>query len=85
MVPDLPNECPDCGMTPAACPFCGQPAKVYGTNSVGCIDTVGCGGEMNFGHWCGQPENGVYPVHYVIEQWNKRVTVGKTASPDEKR
>lgn len=66
------TECPHCRIKPLACPFCGKPAKIFGSNVVGCSDTVDCGGNVDFGHWTGTNDDGVPAVHYVIEQWNKR-------------
>ena len=54
------------------CPFCGGPAKVFGTNMVGCEDVNGCGGNVDFGHWVGYADDGTPAINYVIEQWNKR-------------
>lgn len=65
------TACHHCGLALSPCPFCGKPGQVFGCNSVGCSDTVNCGGEVNFGHWEGEI-NGVPDVHFVIEQWNKR-------------
>lgn len=46
------------------CPFCGKAAKVYGVNLVGCVDTVGCGAQVDWGHF--------YGPDAVIAAWNKR-------------
>lgn len=46
------------------CPFCGKAAKVYGVNLVGCVDTVGCGAQVDWGHFYGPDP--------VIAAWNKR-------------
>lgn len=46
------------------CPFCGKDAKVYGVNLVGCVDTVGCGAQVDWGHFYGPDP--------VIAAWNKR-------------
>ena len=46
------------------CPFCGKPAKIYGTNLVGCEDTVNCGGEVDWGH-------NINPAG-PIAAWNRR-------------
>jgi hypothetical protein len=59
-------------LKPIACPFCGKPGKVWGSNLVGCSDGS-CGGEVDFGAWDGIGKNGIPAVHWVIEQWNKRV------------
>lgn len=67
------NECDHCGMKPLPCPFCGKPGKIFGDNMVGCSDTNGCMAAVDFGHWTGEDDDGVPAVHYVIEQWNKRV------------
>ncbi len=66
-----PNECPHCDIKLLPCPFCGKPAVIYGENLVGCSDSQ-CGGEVDFGHWCGV-EKGIPAVHWVIEHWNERV------------
>lgn len=78
------TECPHCQLKPLACPFCGKPASIFGSNMVGCSDTVDCGGNVDFGHWTGTNDDGVPAVHYVIEQWNKREKpklISKKASP----
>ncbi len=67
------TECRHCGLKPLPCPFCGKPGEILGQNMVACSDTVGCGGEIDFGHWCGTTDDGVPAEHFVIEQWNKRV------------
>lgn len=67
------TECPHCGIKPRACPFCGAPGEIYAENMVGCSDDINCGGVVDFGHWCGEDDKGVPAVHFVIEQWNKRV------------
>lgn len=67
------KKCPDCGLEPLPCPFCGAPGEIFGDNLVGCSDTVNCGGNVDFGHWTGVDSNGVTAVHHVIEQWNLRV------------
>lgn len=46
------------------CPFCGKAAKVYGVNLVGCVDTVSCGAQVDWGHFYGPDP--------VIAAWNKR-------------
>lgn len=66
------EECPHCGLKPLRCPFCGSPGEIFGDNMVGCCETVNCGGNVDFGHWTGEDDNGVPAVHFVIEQWNKR-------------
>ena len=63
-------ECPCCKEKPLPCPFCGKPAKIYGESVVECSD-FSCGGQIDFGHWCGI-ENGIPAVHWVIKQWNRR-------------
>jgi hypothetical protein len=68
------NACPHCGITPAACPFCGKPGQVFDCATVGCSDTVNCAGQVEFGHWVGEI-NGRPDVCFVIEQWNKRFSV----------
>ena len=64
-------ECPCCQTKPLSCPFCGKLGKIYGENYVGCEDWE-CGAAVDWGHFCGE-ENGIPAVHWVIEQWNKRV------------
>ena len=39
---------------------------------VGCSDD-NCGANIDFGHWLGVDGNGIPAVHWVIEQWNKRI------------
>lgn len=68
------EKCPCCDAKPLPCPFCGSKGKIYGENMVGCSETVNCGGNVDFGHWCGV-ENGIPAIHHVIEQWNKRVSI----------
>ena len=65
-------ECPHCGLKPLPCPFCGAEALIHGQNMVICTDTNKCGGCMDFGHWCGETDEGVPAEHFVVEQWNKR-------------
>lgn len=69
----MSDKCEHCDLELKPCPFCGKPAKIYGSNMVGCIDTVNCNGGMDFGHWDGT-SNGVPAVHWVIIQWNKRTS-----------
>lgn len=56
------------------CPFCGGEAKIYGENMVGCADTLNCGANVDFGHWCGTDAAGVPAVKHVIDQWNTRAS-----------
>jgi hypothetical protein len=65
--------CSCCGEELLSCPFCGKPGKIFGSNMVGCSDTINCGGSIDFGHWCGV-QDGIPAVHWVIKQWNKRTT-----------
>ncbi len=65
-------ECPCCQTKPLPCPFCGKPGKIYGEPNVGCEDWE-CGANIEWGHFCGE-ENGIPAVHWVIMQWNKRVS-----------
>jgi hypothetical protein len=51
------------------CPFCGKPAKRYGSNLVGCEDTVNCGGEVDWGHYI----KGDGPV----DAWNRRADIAQ--------
>lgn len=53
------------------CPFCGSPAKTCGENSVICTDIANCGGEINWGHFCGS-EKGVPAIQHVMTAWNRR-------------
>lgn len=66
------TRCPCCGTVPLACPFCGESAEICGENMVACSDDLNCTANVDFGHWCGD-ENGIPAVHWVIQQWNKRV------------
>ena len=68
---DRQTECPNCGLKPLPCPFCGKPAEIIAQNEVQCTDWK-CGASINWGHWLGE-ENGIPAEHWVIEQWNKRV------------
>lgn len=68
------EECPHCQMKPLPCPLCGGPAVIIGDNMVGCTDN-GCNCNVDFGHWTGYDDDGVPAVHFVVEAWNKRVTV----------
>lgn len=54
------------------CPFCGSAGTVFADNMVGCVETVKCGANIDFGHWTGYADNGTPAVEFVIEQWNKR-------------
>lgn len=33
------------------CPFCGKPARVFGSNMVGCEDQSNCGANVDWGHY----------------------------------
>lgn len=66
------SHCPCCHTELKLCPFCGKQAKIFGSNMVGCSDD-NCGANIDFGHWVGVDDNGIPAVHWVIEQWNKRI------------
>jgi hypothetical protein len=66
------TECPCCGAKIKPCPFCGKPGQIYGCNNVGCSEFE-CGANVDFGHWCGIGDDGKPAVHWVIENWNKRI------------
>ena len=68
---NLPNACPHCDIKLLPCPFCESRAVVFGSNAVGCTEFE-CGAEIDFGHWCGETDDGIPAEHFVIEQWNKR-------------
>lgn len=67
------TECRHCGLKPLPCPFCGKDGLIFGDNMVGCSDDHNCCANIDFGHWTGTNNDGTPAVHYVIEQWNKRV------------
>ena len=67
------TKCPCCGTRVKECPFCGADGMIYAENLVGCSNTTQCGGEVDWGHWCGSDDNGIPAVHYVIEHWNSRI------------
>ncbi len=73
MPPVKATECEHCQTKLLPCPFCGKPAVAVGSALVQCTDTNGCSAMIDFGHWTGETDDGVPAIHFVIEQWNKRV------------
>ena len=69
----MTSKCSHCDLTPLPCPFCGKDGQIFGQNMVGCSDIIECGANIDFGHWCGETDEGIPAEHYVIEQWNKRI------------
>lgn len=61
-----------------ACPFCGSKAKQYGTNVIGCTNTVECGGNLDFGHYTGKPDP-------LIAAWNTRADAPLIADDELRR
>ena len=59
------------------CPFCGKPAKKYGTNVVGCIDQSVCCASVDWGHYT-SPEGPEI-------SWNARAADARIAELERER
>ena len=82
---DAKTECPCCGVKIKPCPRCGKQGCIIGNyeNAVFCEDDMGCGIEMNYGHWCGE-QDGKPAIHFVIEGWNERPLSEETLSEEQR-
>jgi len=56
-----------------SCPFCGGRAIQRYDNAIYCEEVTTCGGQIDFGHWCGANDKESKECREAVaEAWNSR-------------